>query len=770
MSPNDDLDNIEIPEIESAVSNIKKGDELAKLGERELAAGKYQKAISQLKNVQQDRDGQICKIASKLLHCAYRHGQKLINEEPVPDGKYMDKILENVEVREKSSRESPDMEINGDQEKTKTRYQEVRERILEGDRLRKADKYDAAIECYEEAKAIIDQRPASSSGKTLKTEINMNLRKARDKKQPEVSDYLKQKRREIRGEISEGDRLRKTDEYDAAIECYEEAKGIIDQQLAGSNGKGFKRDIDMKLEKTRERKREAVRRRQKLENKVEKLDQGIQELDHNLLARHGFELPYHQATTDVDTVDEPPAVVYIPPLRLDVIEEITAYYNEIKSFEQQLASVAAETGQPTAVTELLGDILLERHPGAEMDPRGERNVVGASENILEGYLLLLEKGDDEGISELETRIKEVHSDIGVDGAEVDSEELSSRLNDIRSWTGQRVRRVELQSRASDLRDRWPPTVEEQVNLDVDVIEQLTGSKSGKPSLSQFESGLETAEQTVSLATEVETVRKKYRTPVIDRLPGAFGQYLHAGGISGTRLNILEETLDVIEITLDAHQQYPSYPFDQVVEQIFAELKRDEFNQETNELIKLVESATVVLDFLDRVDTGHPSVRSDEWRESVRTGLENVSPDTVQQLASLTERMGETLWEQHHLYQFTHEEFEPLVASVFNSKGYETRVTPKVNDEGVDIWARNKGDSVAIEVKQWSENVGRPVVQKLSSHLAKDEADWAIVVTSSDFTKLAKQEADDFGQEMQLINGEELVQMLTESDIPPPVSE
>jgi len=765
MPPSDEFERSGVPEIDAAVSKIAEGDALAESGERVLAAGQYHEAILQLKGVRERTDGRVREIAGRLLQCVNKRGRRLIDEDSVPGSGDVDAVLEEAGTDGESGVSRQDTGEKADQGQSYvSSYRAVRERIAEGDRFRRDEEYEAAIAAYEEAKTLVEHQLTGSSGKTLETEINVGLRNARRNIQSEPSDELKEIYRDIRERMAEGDRLRSRNEYAAAIECYEEAADVIDQRLTESGGKTLQTEVELNLRKARRQRRVVVQR-------IAKLDSAVQQLDYELLARHGFELPYRRAVIASETVEEPPEVVYTPPSKLEVIDAMTAYYDELGSVEQQLASVATEGGQPTAVTEPLGEMLTARHPNVQGDPDGEQAVVGAAKTVLEGYSILLQKDDDDGVSELTTRLEKLRNDRGADAVDMAAQEVVRRLHDVRSWIGERARRVDLQSQASDVRNKWPGTAGTHLNLDVDVVARLTGTDAGEPSLSQFNSGLEVAERLVTLASEVETVREDYRTPLVDELPAVFGEYLHTGNINGARIDRLEEILNAVEAALDAHRQHPSHPFDRVVDYMYAELNAERFDEDTAALLQLIENAVAVLEFLNRVDAEHPSVQPAEWKESVDTGLKTVSPELVEPVAALVDRMSETYWERHHLYQFEWEEFERLVALVFESNGYETRATQATRDGGVDIWAQQRGDRVAIEVKQFDTGnlVGRPVLQKLASHIATGDADQVIVVTSSDFTDTARQYAKDFDQKMRLIDGTQLAQMLTESDQPPPLT-
>jgi hypothetical protein len=81
-------------------------------------------------------------------------------------------------------------------------------------------------------------------------------------------------------------------------------------------------------------------------------------------------------------------------------------------------------------------------------------------------------------------------------------------------------------------------------------------------------------------------------------------------------------------------------------------------------------------------------------------------------------------------------FEKLVARLFTSKGYRTEVTQGSGDMGVDVVASNSSETIAIQVKKWTGNVGGPDVHKTLGSMVSHRATRALVVTTSDFTNQA----------------------------------
>lgn len=108
-------------------------------------------------------------------------------------------------------------------------------------------------------------------------------------------------------------------------------------------------------------------------------------------------------------------------------------------------------------------------------------------------------------------------------------------------------------------------------------------------------------------------------------------------------------------------------------------------------------------------------------------------------------------------------FEEFVAEIWSRKGWSTLTTKQSNDRGIDVVAKRSfpyQKLVYIQVKRYSEDnkVGRGTIQKLASHTKSSKnVDELIVVTSSDFTSKAKQEANELN--VKLVNGETLEEII-----------
>ena len=105
-----------------------------------------------------------------------------------------------------------------------------------------------------------------------------------------------------------------------------------------------------------------------------------------------------------------------------------------------------------------------------------------------------------------------------------------------------------------------------------------------------------------------------------------------------------------------------------------------------------------------------------------------------------------------------QEFEGFCASLFRKMGFEAETTAKTNDGGYDIWMKKDGITYIAECKLYSSDiVGRPLIQKLVGANATQKADKMVFITTSKFSKLAIEYANE--QKIWLIDGEELQRMI-----------
>ena len=116
------------------------------------------------------------------------------------------------------------------------------------------------------------------------------------------------------------------------------------------------------------------------------------------------------------------------------------------------------------------------------------------------------------------------------------------------------------------------------------------------------------------------------------------------------------------------------------------------------------------------------------------------------------------------------EFECLIACLLEEMGYvDVNITKKSNDKGVDIEATlRQGFSklpVAVQVKRYSKDVGRDVLDRLRGSLHRFHAVQGVIVCTAGFAFSAHEASKEMGaMPIRLIDGEELIDLFLERDM------
>lgn len=117
-------------------------------------------------------------------------------------------------------------------------------------------------------------------------------------------------------------------------------------------------------------------------------------------------------------------------------------------------------------------------------------------------------------------------------------------------------------------------------------------------------------------------------------------------------------------------------------------------------------------------------------------------------------------------------FEHVIGKLLEAIGFKSEVTQKSRDGGIDVEGELVIDGVIrfkmrVQVKRYkiNNNISAPVVQQLRGKLRTSLLERGLVVTTSDFTKDAYQDAIADGMpNIDLMNGEKLVELLLKYEI------
>lgn len=108
------------------------------------------------------------------------------------------------------------------------------------------------------------------------------------------------------------------------------------------------------------------------------------------------------------------------------------------------------------------------------------------------------------------------------------------------------------------------------------------------------------------------------------------------------------------------------------------------------------------------------------------------------------------------------EFEWLIEELYKGFGYDTRLSSKTNDKGIDILALKnnvgKKEKTIIQCKLYSRNIGSPFVRDLLGVVTSTKATKGVLVSVSEFTREAKKFADE-NSSIELIGYRDLNRLL-----------
>lgn len=220
----------------------------------------------------------------------------------------------------------------------------------------------------------------------------------------------------------------------------------------------------------------------------------------------------------------------------------------------------------------------------------------------------------------------------------------------------------------------------------------------------------------------------------------------------------DDVLGTLEQTVDAVDDRPSDVPWLAHRALRTAVGRGRHLSEANEFLKTAEGFS-----FSHPDDSYPAVRT-AVQETIRDG------DFLRfkQLRSSLLEAKERQWKQADLDSFdsSNQEFEELLAALWETYGYHTDVTSKTNDGGFDVIARDGESLLLIEAKHWDDDVDGGTVNGVAGLLPQYEADRVVLVSSSGFTQPAIDRAR--RADLVLVSGVELRERLTASPLLTPL--
>ena len=107
------------------------------------------------------------------------------------------------------------------------------------------------------------------------------------------------------------------------------------------------------------------------------------------------------------------------------------------------------------------------------------------------------------------------------------------------------------------------------------------------------------------------------------------------------------------------------------------------------------------------------------------------------------------------------EFEYLCNVIFRQQGWKTQGNTQLGaDGGVDIWMKKHGKHAIVQCKKYEDaKVTIKVIREMYGLMYEYNADMAVVVTTSDFTKECYRFVEK--KQIDLINGDKVIHMIKE---------
>ncbi len=111
-----------------------------------------------------------------------------------------------------------------------------------------------------------------------------------------------------------------------------------------------------------------------------------------------------------------------------------------------------------------------------------------------------------------------------------------------------------------------------------------------------------------------------------------------------------------------------------------------------------------------------------------------------------------------LQELSPRSFEKLVEKIFLAYGYQTRLSEKSFDHGIDIVVTTDENEIwIVQCKRYRGSVGEPIIRDLFGAMQHEKASKAFLATSGSFTQKALKWAED--KPIILYDGERLIELI-----------
>lgn len=103
------------------------------------------------------------------------------------------------------------------------------------------------------------------------------------------------------------------------------------------------------------------------------------------------------------------------------------------------------------------------------------------------------------------------------------------------------------------------------------------------------------------------------------------------------------------------------------------------------------------------------------------------------------------------------QFKKILSHLFESEGYDVKLTPRSGDHGADLVLRKGSDIIVVQAKRYSNNIGISAVNEIVGASGYNKANKRWVITNQFYTKAAIVQAHK--NKVKLLNRDDLILML-----------
>lgn len=257
-----------------------------------------------------------------------------------------------------------------------------------------------------------------------------------------------------------------------------------------------------------------------------------------------------------------------------------------------------------------------------------------------------------------------------------------------------------------------------------------------------------------------------------------------GAADGKNLSQLvdfsDDQLAFLATVIDIQNRYPDVELNAIIDGI-VEAQKDALDDELpnaasqlravgTELIKraiLVRRGDEIWEHVEAAADPRFKNTKQQLREEMSTAIEHGAIDQLKQVANTVSDGVDGAWTREDIRGCTPEEFEVLISDLWREGGFEAQTTRFSRDFNIDVIVnRADGGINLIQAKQHGPDnrVGVKTVQRTAGLIVEFDAEEVYVVTSSSFTRDALESASRMEDQVTLINGERLCELLTQSPL------